>query len=163
MWYDIDYNRLAADFLISDMRNPENIAFAQAVIKPVDSLYYRWYQWRGDNIYKLEHTGQVCYLRKALNDAFDPEERRIYIGNGNVNETTYIYTEAEAQEVYTGTEAEDLTLYLRTEAETADTGLDFIVWVPQEVYNTSFYGLHALVKFYKAGGKRYDILIDNDL
>ncbi|WP_417366913.1 hypothetical protein [Flavobacterium beibuense] len=162
MWFDADFNRIAVEFLPSGLRKPALSAFVQSVIKPITKLNYTWSQNRLSTIYKLEHTGQVCYLRKALNDNFDPELRRIYIGNGNVNQTPYIYTEAEAQNQFTGTEAEETTFYLRTEAETADTGLDFIVWVPETILNEQFYGLHALVDFYKAGGKRYNILPIND-
>lgn len=159
MWYTINFYILALQLLPIALRKPNIAAYTQALLKPLDTLYYTWSQMRERNIYKLEHNGQVCYLRAALNDAFDPGERRIYIGEGNMYDTTYIYTEGEAQDVYTGTESEGTTLWLRTEGETADTGLDFIVWVPAEVYATQLPGLRATVEFYKAGGKRYHIYI----
>lgn len=155
MWFKIDWNIFALDNIPTMLRKPSTAALAQLLLKPINSLYYQWNNWRIDNLYKLEHTGQVCSLEGSLNDAFDPVERRIYIGDGNFHDTTYIFTEAEDQDVWI-----DDTLYLRTEAETADTGLDFIVWVPEEIYNLQIYGLHAHVKFYKAGGKRYNIMID---
>lgn len=162
MWYNVDFSRLAFQMLPTALRTRAITAFTQLIIKPINTLYYDiWKLWREKNIYKLEHTGQVCYLRKALNDNFDTQLRRIYLGDGNLYDTTYIYTEVEPQNVYLNTEAETGTLWLRTEAETADTGLDFIVYVPQEIYNLNLYGLHALIKFYKAGGKRYDILTIN--
>jgi hypothetical protein len=160
MWYKIDWNILALDNTPTMLRKPAFAAFAQILLKPLNSLYYKWCHWRIDNIYKLEHTGQVCSLRGSLNDKFDPIERRIYITDGNRYETTYIYTEAEAQDVFVNTENEDPTIWLRTEAETADTGLDFIVWVPELLFNTQIYGLKAHIEFYKAGGKRYNIFID---
>ncbi|RWW91871.1 hypothetical protein [Flavobacterium cerinum] len=92
-------------------------------------------------------------MREALNDRFDKVQRRIYIGDGQTNETTYIYTDAEDQDEYL-----DDTLWLYTEAETADTGLDFIVYVPEEIYTNQIHALHSLIKLYKAGGKRYAIL-----
>lgn len=160
MWYKIDYNRLEVLYLPTLLRNPILVAYLQSLLVPLDSLYYDWSVFRNDNLYKLQYTGQVCYLRKVLNDRFDPELRRIRIGDGQLYETVYIYTEAEAQNVYIHTEAESDTLWLRTEAETTDTGLDFIVYVPAEIYNTQLYALKALVDFYKAGGKRYNIFID---
>lgn len=123
MWYTINFFILALQVLPPVLRKQNISAFTQALVKPVDTLYYTWSQMRERNVYKMRHTGQICYLRKALNDAFDPSERRIYIGEGNIYDTTYIYTEGEAQEVYTGTESEATTLWLRTEGETADKGL----------------------------------------
>lgn len=142
------------------LRKPLLVGYVRALVAPIDSIYYKWHNWRIDNIYKLEHTGQICYLRGSLNDKFDPIERRIFIGNGLLFETQYIFTEAEEQDVWLGTEAEADTLWLRTESETADTGLDFIVYVPETIYNAQLDGLKAHIEFYKAGGKRYKIIID---
>lgn len=160
MWYKIDWNVFALDQIQIALRKPSVSALAQIVLKPLNSLYYKWYNWRIDNIYKLEHTGQICYLRGSLNDKFDPVERRIYIGDGLLFDTQYIFTEAEEQDVWLYTEDEDETIWLRTESETADTGLDFIVYVPEAIYNTQLDGLKAHIEFYKAGGKRYNIVID---
>lgn len=87
-------------------------------------------------------------------------QRRIYIGNGLLYDTQYIFTEAEEQDVWLETEGEPKTIFIRTEAETADTGLDFIVYVPDELYNKQLDVLKAHVNYYKAGGKRYTILSD---
>ena len=160
MWFNIDWNILVLDNIPTMIRKPTYAAFAQILLKPLNSLYYNWYNWRIDNIYKLEHTGQVCSLEGSLNDEFDPVERRIYLGDGQIYETTYIFTEAEEQDVWLETESEEETIWLRTESETADTGLDFTVYVPEEIYNNQIYDLHSHIKFYKAGGKRYNIFID---
>lgn len=160
MWHKIDWNILAIDQIPIALRKPSVSALAQIVLKPLNSLYYKWYNWRKENIYKLEHTGQICYLRGSLNDKFDPVDRRIYIGDGLLYDTQYIFTEAEEQDVWLDTDEEEETIWLRTESETADTGLDFIVYVPEAIYNTQLDGLKAHIDFYKAGGKRYSILID---
>lgn len=160
MWSKIDYSRLVILLLPSFLRKPVMIRYLQALILPLDQLYYRWSNWREENIYKLEHTGQVCSLEGSLNDKFDPIQRRIYIADGQLYETYYVYTESEQQDRFIHTESEEPTVFLRTESETADTGLDFIVFVPEETYNTQIYALHAHVKFYKAGGFRYDIFIN---
>lgn len=160
MWFKIDWNILALDNLPVTLRKPSTAALAQILLKPLGSLYYKWYNWRQGNIYKLEHTGQVCSLEGSLNDMFDSIERRIYITDGQFYDTFYVYTEAEEQSRFIYTESEPETTYLRTESETADTGLDFIVIVPESIYRTQLDALHAHVKFYKAGGRRYNIFID---
>ncbi|WP_289665585.1 hypothetical protein [Flavobacterium panacagri] len=134
--------------------------FVQTLLLPIDSLYYFWKNWRIDNIIKLEHSGQICYLRKILNDEFDPIEKRIRVESGNLYETTYIYTAGEEKEVSLYTETENNPIWLRADSETADSGLDFIVWVPVGVYDASYFKLLSLINFYKAGGKRYNIIIN---
>lgn len=160
MWYSINWDKLVIYLLPTFLRRPFFIGYLRALTAPLESLYYSWHNWRLDNIYKLEHTGQVCSLRGSLNDKFDVVERRIWIGDGQMNPTTYIYTEAEAQDVFTNTESEPKggTLFVYTEAETADTGLDFIVYVPFGILNTQIYAIRAHINFYKAGGKRYAII-----
>lgn len=160
MWFDIKWDVLVVNLLPTYLRRSTLVAYVQALVSQIKELHYRWFNFRIENIYKLEHTNQICYLRGSLNDKFDPVERRIYIGNGLMYDTQYIFTEAEEQDVWLDTESEPETLWLRTEPETADTGLDFIVYVPEEIYNSQLDGLKAHIDFYKAGGKRYNILID---
>ncbi|MCV9929530.1 hypothetical protein OIU83_17850 [Flavobacterium sp. LS1R49] len=160
MWHKIDYNRLGILLLPTFLRKQSIVAYVQTLLIPIKSLHYIWSNWRIENIYKIEHSGQVCSLRGSLNDKFDSIQRRIRIGEGNIHDVLYIYTEGEHQDVFIHTESEGQVIWLRTEAETADTGLDFIVFVPEGLYNTQLDALHAHVKFYKAGGTRYNIFID---
>lgn len=160
MWYDINWNVFGVQNLPIKWRGLHSISFIKVLLKPINEIYYKWYNWRIDNIYKLENTGQICYLRGSLNDKFDGLERRIYIDDGLLFETTYIFTEAEAIEVYTNTESEgdEETLWVYTEAETADSKLDFIVYVPTSILNNDLYALKAHIDFYRAAGKRYAII-----
>jgi hypothetical protein len=160
MWFDVDWNVFGVQNLPTKWRDVASIQYLKVLLRPINDLYDKWYNWRLDNIYKLDHTGQVCYLRGSLNDLFDPIERRIWIGDGLLYDTQYVFTEAEQQNVWMDTEAEPDIVWLRTEAETADAGLDFIVYVPATIYNTQLDGLKAHIEFYKAGGKRYNIFID---
>jgi hypothetical protein len=151
MWYKIDYNRLAILDLPTFLRKPIQVAFLQSLLVPIDSLYYKWSLFRNENLYKVHHNGQICYLRKVLNDKLDSSLRRIYIGDGNSHKRQYLYTTAENRPKYLG------TMFLWQNSDYADTGVDFIVYAPIEIINTSPYELKALIDFYKMGGKRYKI------
>jgi len=151
MWYRVDYNRLVLLLLPTFLRKPVLIGYIQSLISPIDNLYYRWCSFREDNLYKVKHTGQICKLRKALNDRFDPMLRRIIIGDGNRYRRQYLYTTAENRPKYLG------TLFLYQNSDYADTGADFIIWVPAEINIRQPYELKAWIDFYKAGGKRYKI------
>jgi hypothetical protein len=153
MWYKVDFNSLALNFQLPALRLPKLMAFVYSAVKPMISLHYNWGRNREANLYRLAHTGQVCYLRKALNDSFDVDLRRIYIdGTGGAAGKTYIYTPGEEQPKYLG------KIYLRDSLEFADTGADFLVYVPTSIAETMNYELRALIDFYKLASKRYLII-----
>lgn len=151
MWYKVDYNKLALLALPAFLRKPILVGYVTALIIPVANLYYKWRVFRDDNLYKVHHTGQVCYLRKVLNDKLDPSFRRIYIGDGQRYKRKYLYTNGENKPVFLK------TMYLLEAADYADTGVDFNVWAPKSIIDGSIYEIIALVNFYKLGGKKYKI------
>lgn len=151
MWYKVDYNKLAILLLPTILRKPRTIAFVHSLVFPISELHYSWSQFRAYNLYKVEHNGQVCKFRKALNDRFDQTERRIYITDGNKFKREYLYTTAENRPKYLG------VIYLHQTDDYADTGVDFIVHVPAAIVSGQFFELVALIEFYKLGGKRYKI------
>ena len=151
MWYKVDYKTLVILLKPSFLRKPFLLAYLNCLVKPLSDVYDEWSSFRNDNIFKLNHNGQVCYLRKALNDECDPGERRIIIEEGNKYPRQYLYTQPENKPRYMGT----MILYLNSDY--ADTGVDFIVRAPKSVMNESMERLKAMVEFYKLGGKRYKI------
>lgn len=153
MWFNLDIPKFTTSLIPIDLRKMKLVGLVQALVAPLVEINDTWRRMRSDNLYKLEHTGQVCYLRGALNDRFDPSERRITIdGTGGNSEPTYIYTPGENQTKYLG------RLFLRNSLEFADTGADFTVRVPREIMNQSSYEVRALIDFYRLGGMRYLII-----
>ena len=116
------------------------------LIKVVDDFNFN----RNQNLYNLAHNGQVCYLRKVLNDRFDIAQRRIKIIDGNQYKREYIYTDGEQKPKFLG------TIYLRDDADYSDTGVDFVVLIPAGL-NYNDYEMRALIDFYKLASKRYKI------
>ncbi len=151
MWYDIDFEKLGKERIPAFLRKPILLAFLSSIVSQVVNLHYSWKQKRLKDWYKLEHTGQICLLRKVLNDAIDPISRRIYIANGNAFPRKYIYTGAEKKPVYLG------KMFIYRNAEYLNTGADFIVFVPQELIENRINELNALIIFYKLASKRYQI------
>ena len=150
MWYHLNINKLSELLLPTFLRKEKMLAWLRALhfplIKIVDDFNFN----RNQNLYNLAHNGQVCYLRKALNDRFDVSERRIKITDGNRYKRQYIYTQGERKPKYLG------VMYLRQNTDYADTGVDFIVEVPKGLkYND--YEMKALIEFYKLASKRYKI------
>lgn len=153
MWYSVDFYKLALNFQLIAVRKPLVMGWVYSFLKAIATKHQYWKQYREENIYKLAHNGQVCYLRKALNDRFDPDLRRIYIdGSGGDALKTYIYTPVEQLPKYLG------LIYLYSTLEFADDGADFLVYVPVSIAEDMPYELKALIDFYKIGGKRYLII-----
>lgn len=151
MWYKVDFYKLGMLLLPSFLRQQITLAFVKSMMCPLDNLYYKWSQFRDKNIYTLQHNGQVCYLRKALNDQFDPSLRRIFIEESNAFKRKYIYTKAEEKPRFLG------KMYINQKINFADTGFDFLVFVPAQIIKTQIYELGAVIRFYKLGGKIYKI------
>ena len=150
MWYHLNINKLVELLLPTFLRKEKMLAWLRALhfplVKVVDDFNFN----RNQNLYNLAHNGQVCYLRKALNDRFDVSARRIKITDGNRYKRQYIYTQGERKPKYLG------VMYLRQNTDYADTGVDFIVEVPKGLkYND--YEMKALIEFYKLASKRYKI------
>jgi hypothetical protein len=152
MWYRIDYDRLAILMLPTFLRKPILVGFVQALLQPIASLHRDWLVKRTEDWYLLEHTGQVCRLRKVLNDNLDNVQRRITIASGSAFVQEYIWTETEAEKQWI-----DDTFYVYSEDEYENTGVDFVVFVPQSVIDTEPFKLDYIIKFYKLAGKRYGI------
>ena len=152
MWYNIDYNKLAVLLLPTFLRKPKIIGFIIALVTPIKWLHNEWLIKRDFDWYRLQNTGQVCKLRKVLNDRLDPGLRRIYIKEGNAFPRQYIYTKAENKTVYLG------IFHIQSQNEYINTGKDFIVYAPQSIIDAEIYQLEYLIKYYKLAGKRYLIL-----
>lgn len=150
--FNINFHKLVVLLLPTFLRKAKLVAYLTALITPVKIMYDDFVAARAANLYKLAHNGQVCYLRKALNDSFDPAQRRIIITDGNRYAREYIYTHAEKQPKYLG------SMMLRPASDYDDAGIDFRVICPKELQGKGKpYQLMALVDFYKLASKRYVI------
>lgn len=150
MWYNLDINKLTTLLTPTFLRKEKFLAWLRVLhfplIKVIDDFNFN----RNENLYNLAHNGQVCYLRGALNDRFDPGQRRIKITDGNRYKREYIYTDGEQKPRFLG------TMYLRDDADYGDTGVDFIVEIPQGL-NYNQFEMKYLIDFYKLASKRYKI------
>jgi len=151
MWYKVNWNKLVILLLPTFLRKPVLVGYLQALVSPIATIHYNWLQKREADWYKINHTGQVCYLQKVLNDALDVADRRIYIGEGNSFPRKYIYTRAENKPQFLG------KMFIYRNSEYTNTGADFIVFVPNEIIETKIHELKYLIEYYKLASKRYQI------
>lgn len=155
MWYNLDVKKLAVQILPTFLRGNVIQAYVKALVKPIDDIHYQFLQKRKENLYIMAHNGQKCYLRAALNDKFDSEQRRIEIDDGNLYDAEYIYTDAEIAANPFLADYLDLVLY--QDGDLADTAVDFYVRVPADIFYNE-YEMKYLIDFYKLASKRYKIV-----
>lgn len=156
MWYKVDFDKLILLLLPTFLRKPKMFGYLKALVSPLagsrESVYERWSQMREQNIKKLSYNSQRCYLRGVLNDRYDPDERRITIGNTSNVTQDYIYTPAENLPVFLG------TMWLEQDFNYTGTTVDFLVNVPRDVLLTKENEIVATIEFYVLAGKSYQII-----
>lgn len=149
-WWNLDVSKWVILLLPIEWRQPKNIAFLQSLAEPIKRIHYDFRINRIRNIYMVRHNWMKCYMQEALNDEFDPQERRITIDEPDIFLNKYIYTNAEDKPKYLG------TMYLRTSAELNNDGFDFTVNMNGATGN--IYDIRALVDFYRIAGPRYNVI-----
>lgn len=151
--YNFNIDKLLVLLTPTFLRKPKLVAWLRTLAMPLNKLLDDFKGHRERDLYNLTHNSQVCYLRKALNDEFDPQLRRIKIEDGTRNIRRYIYQRNVNRPLYLGR----MFLYLR--GNYIDGGVDFVVVLPRGLEYDK-YKLEALVNFYKLAGKRWTIRID---
>jgi len=178
--FSINFLKLISDFLLTSLRQTWLISFVRAMIDPLTVLYGNFMSNRADNIYTATITGQVCYLRKMLNDTFDAELRRITINDGNISDWILIYKMALFNNTYNkqplmSGKADTITttisgnIYSFSNGNTGvkmiskqgaigSIGIDFAVNVPTDLYGiVDEIRMKSLLNYYKLASKRYVI------
>jgi len=148
--YNFNIDKLLVLLTPTFLRKRKLVAWLRTLAMPLNKLLDDFKAHRERDLYNLTHNSQVCYLRKALNDEFDPQLRRIKIEDGTRNIRRYIYQRNVNRPLYLGR----MFLYLR--GNYIDGGVDFVVVLPRDLEYDK-YKLEALVNFYKLAGKRWTI------
>ena len=152
--FNIDFNKLITWLLPPLLRQPVFYGWIRALCGGAINMYGLFMTNRTAHLYELNHDSRVFSMEAVFNDAFDPVNRTIYITDGFNKNRLYIYLRAELEPVYLNP-----AIYLYNPGDYDDTGIDFIVWVPNAVLlsATGLIQLTALVNAYKLASKRYAI------
>lgn len=137
------------------LRQSVFILFIQAATWPLRKKYNEYVQFANDTLYRLQHNGQVCYLRAVLNDKLDYTDRRILIVDFVGIQGIYFWPD-EADRDYNF----DNDIFFWPDNMYADSGIDFTVKVPFGLITTEaqMAYLKSLVNEYKMAGKNYNIV-----
>jgi hypothetical protein len=138
------------------LRQTRLLAFVRALLSALQVVQATLEGFIFNKRYELRFNGQVIYLEHRLNDGFDNDLRRIYIGDAEPNnvQPTIVTNRYEGQPtliVTNITELQDTSVFYNTSE--LQSPFDFIVFVPTGVLTGQENSLRALVDFYRIGGK----------
>lgn len=156
--YDINLRKWVLLMLPTFHRRPLLSAIVFALVAPLRYIYVKFLAMRGDNIYRLEHNGQVCYLRAAINDMFDASKRRITIADFESNPITgKIIFKREIDPKAIITQREKMApLTINRRGFVGVSGCDFVINIPMELQDSiNEPRLRAVINMYKLVSKRY--------
>ncbi|MDR3287051.1 MAG: hypothetical protein LBT27_06385 [Prevotellaceae bacterium] len=155
MKYVVEYKKLVLQLLPTFLRKPFVCAFMYSTVQPVMSVKFAFDDYRTATNYRLNHNGQVCYLRAVLNDYFDPILRRITIGDAENNlETMIIYL--RETENFKIVPKRPSALILNKRGFGGVNSFDFTINVPAELMQEND-RITAITNIYKLASKRYSI------
>ena len=152
--FQIDIDRLATLLLPTFLRTRINFAFVRAMLQPVDTALDSFNSSRTNNLYNLNHNGQVCHLRGMMNDYFDVDLRRIRIEDTVRYGWLFVYPESADRPLWLE------TVSVASDAFTSDEGADFTVIVPADISRDMKPRMISLINYYKLAGKRYAIIFE---
>jgi hypothetical protein len=156
--FDINYKRLVLLLLPTFLRKEVLVAFLRAMTSPVEADYNLFLAHRKNNLYRLRMNGQVCYLRKVLNDAFPDAHGAIRIEDGTtVGHWLYAYDGDNNPYInYLPITDEGTVFYDKSTILEGVSG--FTVVAPHAIYSVNNDArLRSLLNIYKLLGKSYTI------
>lgn len=163
--YNINWATLGWNFLPVALRRPLLFGFVRSLLRPVELLHGEFLTFRTESLYKVRHNSQIVYMEAVLNDAFDPELRRIRIANAVFKTPVYFYEPEENREVWFYEPADNNPVYFNEQNEFAGDGVDFSVLVPPALQPGTepaelamLTKMRGLVDNYKLYSKNYNIL-----
>jgi hypothetical protein len=151
----IEYKRLILLLLPVFLRKKLLAVWLLSMIAPVVFLYNLFVRYRDENSNALIKNGQVCYLRRLLNDAFPDAKGDIQIQGDNITgEWEYAWDKDLSATKYLLIEN---TLFW-DENTTHQDIVGFIVVAPKAIYSmNNDTKIRSLLNAYKLIGKPYII------
>jgi hypothetical protein len=162
--FEINYKRTVLLLLPTFLRREAPAAFLRAMTAPSVTLHNLFSVNRKNNLYRLQMNGQVCYLRKVLNDAFPDAGRAIRIEDEHITGRWAFFWDLENA---TGkvTPAYDLNTDKATKLWDRDAIMDkvnnFVVVCPKKMQNyNNEVRLKSILNTYKLLSKSYRIVYE---
>jgi len=159
--FNIDFKRYVALLLPLDLRKPKMMYWLFSLTAPARDIYSNFMKYRDKAIYKIDHTPQVFSMENVLNDAFDNQERRIYIRDGIYRYPVYFYDRPDDKPVrFYDRPDQPVRFYDRSTLANID--VDFVVILPSilALPVAEMIRLRSLIDFYRLPDKTYQVIYE---
>ena len=156
--YEVNWSNIIRDITPPRIYKKGIVAWISVLVTSVQNVWSWFKSFTDDTDYDLKHNGQVVYLEAALNDAFDPSGRGIYITNSGGNEIIPLFPDNDLKELELQPDSDFsnmVTLFPDSEYEGGE--YDFIVNVPFALTQGETYRMQSILDKYKLASKRYYI------
>lgn len=151
--YPINITKLGISLLPTQLRTASVAEFIRVMLFPLQSIQNAFFANRDRNNYLLTHNGQVCRLRKVLNEAF-PTRSKSFLIEDAVDYGTWQYARDE-DDLYNQLMIPDEGGVIIWDEETMTKYADFIVLIPADVAGVDNMNMiRALVNTYKLASKK---------
>ncbi|MBP1637445.1 MAG: hypothetical protein H6Q18_234 [Bacteroidetes bacterium] len=152
--YPINITKLGIILLPTMMRSALLVEWVRILLFPLQSVQTEFFSNRDKNIYLLNHNGQVCRLRKVLNDAFPARSKDFQIVDA-VYTGMWKYAVDEEKLYEQLIIADQPEVVFVWDEETMTKFPDFIVRVPTDLNTVDNLNIiRALVNTYKLSSKK---------
>lgn len=155
--YQVQWAKLVRLMNIVKLRKQSLLSFMYAYITPLSLLYNNFLLFKEAVFYRLSISPQVVLLKRALNDRYDTQLRRIYLIDATEFNALPLYVKLENKRIVLPEKSEG-HLVLYTKGETSIYTVDFIVKVPATIKFTVI-EMRAFIDRYKLLSKTYQIQI----
>lgn len=140
------------------LRKSTVVALLQVSVGGLITVYNRFITNRTNNLYKLKITGQVCYLRRMLNDAFPAGGGLITVEDGSAVGVWQFAWDKDFDPYHKYLLADGNTL-LWDKSTILEGVTGFIVRVPSALKNVNNEAkMRSLLNYYKLISRSYTII-----
>ena len=129
------HSKLASLLTPTRQRERKFLSLLKCFVAPLQTMQNDFETNRNNNIYKLNHNGQICKLTSVLNDTFDKDQRRICITDNGDNAVLLIHRDTDQKLV-------QLPIIVHRNEDYGDSGYDFVVCIPSDITLTQEKELH---------------------
>lgn len=151
--YPIDIPKLGVSLLPTMFRSASVVESVRVFLKPLHVVQDVFFSNREKNNYRMAHNGQVCRLRKVLNDAFPARSKSFEIADAE-DYGLWLYARDEELRYEQLMVPENDFVNLWSE-ETMSKFADFVVRIPSNLdTQDNMNVIRALVNSYKLASKK---------
>ena len=151
--FPINITKFGISLLPTMMRSASVVEWIRVLLSPLQNIQNAFFSNRDKNIYLLSHNGQVCRLRKVLNDAFANKTKSFEIVDAD--DTGFWQYARHEENLYEQLMIPDTDGVMICDEETMTKFADFVVRVPAELDGVDNMNVvRALVNTYKLASKK---------